>query len=165
MIRMLKNAASVDGVRPTDDLTKSFKRVFNAEAVEAAGKEMTYELSKLGSEGVIVSKGALSAIYHGDIITTTPGKVGCLSVFSFQSASPLQQNQSNHFTVIHLMNQNGKPMTLEQIQSSMKQSVLAPNNYHEMIDSAEIIGNVLSLHIGKDSKITVLWKAFVSKLK
>jgi hypothetical protein len=39
----------------------------------------------------------------------------------------------------------GKHLTIEQVQASMKQTVLAPNSFFELIDSAEIFGKVLSI--------------------
>ena len=47
----------------------------------------------------------------------------------------------------------------------MKQTVLAPKTYHEMIESAEIFGNVLTLFIGNESKISVIWKQVTNKLR
>jgi hypothetical protein len=56
-------------------------------------------------------------------------------------------------------------MRLEQIQSSMKQTVLAPKTYHEMMESVEIFGHVLELFTGSESKISVIWNLVVSKLR
>jgi hypothetical protein len=152
---MLKNAGSSDGIRHAEDLTDEFKRFFNSESVGAAGKQVSYNLAKLGSEGVVICEGALHAIYHG------------LSSFSFSASSPLRSNQNDNFTLIHLMNTSSRPMTLEQIQSSMKQTVLAPKTYHEMIESAgaEIFGNVLVLFVGSKSKISVIWRQVVNRLR
>jgi hypothetical protein len=120
---------------------------------------------KLGCERVTVCKGAMNAFYHGDLLTSIPGEVGRLSPFSFSSASPLTLNQSDRSTTVHLMNTMGRHLTIEQIQSSMKQTVLAPNTFLELIDSAKIYGKVLSIVYRQDSKFTLSWIAAASRVK
>ena len=164
-IRMFKNASSSDGIRHAEDLTDEFKRFFNSESVGAAGKQLIYDLANLGSEGAVICEGALHAMYHGDFVPVIAGAVGRLSPFSFSASSYLKSSQNDNFTMIHLMNTTNRPMTREQIQSSMKQTVLAPKTYHEMMESAEIFGHILVLFTGSESKISVIWNLVVSKLR
>jgi hypothetical protein len=132
---MILNAMSEDGERPGTELTEAFKCIFNSESAGAARKQMTYKLMKLGCEGVTVCKGAMNAFYHRDLLTSIPGEVDRLSPFSFSSAFPLTLNQSDSFTTVHLMNTMERHLTIKQIQSSMKQTVLAPNTFFELIDN------------------------------
>jgi hypothetical protein len=165
-MRMLLNAGSKDGERPAQELTDDFVAIFNSESVGAAGKMMLTKLRGLGSKQVFICEGALSSIYHGDIVSSIPGEVGRMSVFSFKKSIPVQKNnQSDHFTIVHLMNQFGKPMSQEEIKASLKQSVVAPTSYHEMYEMAEIFGHVLTIMIGRDSKPTVYWNNFTQELK
>lgn len=75
VLQMILNAGSEDGVHPATELTKAFKCIFNSDSAGAAMKQMTYELMKLGAEGVNVSEGAMNTFYQGDLLTTTPGEV------------------------------------------------------------------------------------------
>jgi hypothetical protein len=165
-MRMLLNAGSKDGEQPPKELTDDFIAIFNSESVGAAGKMLLTKLRGLGSKQVFICEGALSSIYHGDIVSSIHGEVGQMSVFSFKKSIPLQKNnQSDHFTIIHLMNQFGKPMSQDEIKASLKQSVVAPTSYHEMYEMAEIFGHVLTIMIGRDSKPTVYWNNFTKELK
>jgi hypothetical protein len=104
-IRMFKNASSKsDRIRHVKDLTDEFKRFFNSESVGAAGKQLIYDLAKLGSKGAVICEGALHAIYHGDFVRVIAGAVGRLSPFSFSASSYLKSSQNDNFTMIHLMN-------------------------------------------------------------
>jgi hypothetical protein len=165
-VRMIKNAMSINGERPAEEFSDEFKNFINSPTVGAAGKQLMFDLASLGSEGVIICEGALYAMYYGDFIPAIPGTVGRLSPFSFSAGLNAGSEQNANFTVIHLMNTANRPMTYEQIQASMKQTVLAPKGYHGMMEVAEIYGNVLSIFFGCESKISVTWKKeVVSKLK
>jgi hypothetical protein len=71
---MIFKAMSEDGERPATDYTESFKTIFNSDSAGAAMKQMAYELLKQGCEGVNICKGAMNAIYHGDLLTSIPGE-------------------------------------------------------------------------------------------
>jgi hypothetical protein len=135
--RMILNAASEDGEHPAIDLSEDFKSCFNAESAGACGKQLIYLLGNAGYKNTVISEGAVNAIYHGEIISTTPNTPKHHTAFNYREAEPMQGTQAERFLVLHMETVNGKARSSEEIKASMAQTYTMPMDFNDMTDRIE----------------------------
>ena len=64
---MLKNAASIDGIEPAEEVPDSIMRIFNSESKAKAEQELLTQYEALGHEEVSFAVGLATSLYEGKV--------------------------------------------------------------------------------------------------
>lgn len=163
--KMLLNAMSVDGERPAADLTDDFKRFFNAKTEGAAGLETLNQLKTAGFMNSTVSKGAVNNMYHGNLVSLINTVVSGFCPFTFSKAKIMSESQQKSFMIMHQQDSFGGSKSAEDIEKSMKQNIIMPNNYHDMMGMLNREQAMMVKWLGCESELTVEHSDFIAELE
>jgi hypothetical protein len=94
-------------------------------------------LGKSRIKNTVISEGAVNAIYHSEIISTTPNTPKNHTAFNYREAEPMQGTQAERFLVLHMETVNGKARSSEEIKASMVQTYTMPMDFNDMTDRIE----------------------------
>jgi len=75
------------------------------------------------------------------------GSPSNLSAFCFTKGKSLKRNSNERALVLHLVSQQGKGKSLEELKASAKQTVAVPMNVDGLIAQLKIFGGVLKVII------------------
>jgi hypothetical protein len=157
---------SIDGETATTEPTDELKEVLNSESVGQAGKMMLWHFSKEGFKNTHVSEQLVSQIFYGEILGTNPNTIRGLSAFNLSNSGTGNSLQADEFTMLHLVDTQGKTKSLDEIKSFHgKNNILVPSTYSEMIDSAERMAVAIKLYQGPNSKPYLAYSKYLGTLK
>ena len=151
VINMIKMAASVDGERPAPSVPDSCKAFWSCSSSGMAELELMEQLEQLGLRNVSFAHGTVVALYGGVLLYSVGGSPSNLSAFCFKKGRALKNNQSSRALTVHLVNQQGKGKSLEELKASAKQSVEVPIDVPGLEVQLKIFAGVLKVFLGKDN--------------
>lgn len=159
----IMNASSIDGERQ-GKLNTKFIDFMNSESAGQAGQKLLWDLNQSGFKNTRIADGVINSMYHGNIVSTNSNEMNAISSFSFSKRSPLQECQSDEYTLLHMSNTIGKAKSAEEIKASLARTVIVPKDFNEMVASFQRQNAVYGLIFTNESIITSKHKQFISDL-
>ena len=158
---MLKNAASIDGIEPAEEVPDSIMRIFNSESKAKAEQELLTQYEALGHEEVSFAVGLATSLYEGKVNWTndeTPHNI--ISPFTVWKSRPNDTSMQDRALFLAMQLAQGKDMSEDEIKKMLKQSIQVPETHHELVQQSEIFHASLQIVTGMDSCIQSRWKRF-----
>ena len=152
---MILNAMSVDGERPAEELTEDFRRFFNAKTAGAAGLETLNQLRTSGFMNSTISEGAINNMYHGNLVSLLGTVISGFCPFTFKAAKIMQESQQKSFMIMHQQDSFGGNKTAEDIEKSMKQNIIMPKDYHDMMGMFKRQNAMMKKWLGPEAELTI----------
>ena len=88
-----------------------------------------------------------------------------MSAFCFKKGKALKNNQNARALVLHLISEQGKGKTLDELKASAKQTVEVPTDVGSLEDQLKIFGAVLTIMAGEENPITKGIESLLSEIK
>ena len=163
---MLRNAASIDGIKPADEVPESIMRIFNADSKSKAEQELTNQFEALGHE-VSFAEGLIGALYEGKVNwpnDETPHNFA--SPFTVWKTRANDTSMHDRYLFLKMRETMGKDMSDEDIKKVLKQSIRVPETHYELLKQAEVFHASIQIMTGKDSLVQSRWKKqFIEGIK
>ena len=94
------------------------------------------------------------SLHGGVMLYSVGGSPNNLSAFCFRKGGALKNAQNERALVLHLIQEQGKGKSLEELKASAKQRVVVPSNLVELEDQLKIFGAVCSIIFDKRNPIS-----------
>ena len=154
IISMLKRAAAVD---PHDDdsrIAPSCLRFINCENVGMAQFELTHQFASYRLEDVGFAAGTIQALYVGEFLYADSISPSNFTVFAFFEQAPNSGQQQMDYLICHLVQEQGQKKSLEEIKSSLKQTVHVPKDFDGLGSQLVLFATASAIFFGKESICT-----------
>jgi hypothetical protein len=165
VIRMIKMWASEDGERAASEIPESCKKFWNSASSGMAELELLEQLEQLGIRNVAFAHGTVVALYGGVLLYSVGGSPSNLSAFCFRKGKALKNNQNARALVLHLISEQGKGKTLDELKASAKQTVEVPSDIGSLEDQLKIFGAVLTIMAGEENPISKGIESLLNEIK
>ena len=165
VIHMLKMASSEDGERATKDMSEGCKAFLNCTSAGMAEIELSEQLESLKVRNTSFAHGTVIALYGGLYLYSTGGSPSNLSAFCFTKGRALQTNTNERALVLHLVHQQGKGKSLEELKTSAKQTVAVPTDIIGLDTQLKIFNGVLKVFLGPNNPVSHGIKSFLRDLE
>ena len=111
--------------------------------------ELSEQLEELGIRNVSFAHGTIIALHGGVLLYSVGGSPSNLSAFCFTKGKALQKETNQRALVLHLIHQQGKGKSLDELKASAKQSVAVPTDMDGLVAQLKIFRGVLKIMLGK----------------
>ena len=165
VVQMIKMAASEDGERAASEIPESCKKFWNSASSGMAELELLEQLEQLGIRNVAFAHGTVVAMFGGVLNYSVGGSPSNMSAFCFKKGKALKNNQNARALVLHLISEQGKGKTLDELKASAKQTVEVPTDVGSLEDQLKIFGAVLTIMAGEENPITKGIESLLSEIK
>jgi hypothetical protein len=165
VLNMLLNAAATNSEIKPEDLPESCKAFFNQKSAGQADEELKLQFENLDMGDVFISYPLVQALFGGKLTYPAMGLPCNLSAFSFCERDPsMDDEEDRRGLVIHLVKEEGKGRSLEEIKSSTRQVVRAPTDYNSLITQLQYFWGAYCIFFGADSIVTLAVKSIIEDI-
>eukprot|EP00956_Cyclotella_meneghiniana_P025143 scaffold51757_cov42-Cyclotella_meneghiniana.AAC.16 len=102
---------------------------------------------------VTFSQGTSKAIYEGKFTWASPEAPTCVSPFTIELSKPNSKSIHDRHMVLSTLESHGKSMTPAKAEKSLKQSLIVPESFHELMDQGRVYVALLKILGGEDSDV------------
>ena len=163
VINMLTNIASVDGIERPDGPADSIMAILECETHAKAELELVQQFKKKGIK-VLFSPGLSKAFHDGKFLWGADEHPSNFSPFTIQLAQPDDQTMHDRHMYLSTFDTHGKSMTDDEIKKSLKQAIVVPESYHELVDQLEVYASAGEILCGDDGDMAFKIREFSKKV-
>ena len=109
--------------------------------------------------------GTVVAIYLGVRNYSVGGTPSNMSAFCFKKRKALINKQNARALILHLISEQGKGNTLDELKASVKQTVEVPTDIGSLEDQLKIFRAVLTIMAGEEKPITNGIESLLNEIK
>ena len=149
VLKMIKMAASEDGKSVPNELPEGCKSFLNCNSAGMAELELYEQLEDVGLKNVSFAHGTVIALHGGVLLYSVGGSPSNLSAFCFSKGKALQKDTKDRALVLHLIHQQGKGKSLDELKASAKQTVAVPTDIDGLLIQLKIFKGVSEIMIGR----------------
>ena len=151
---MIKMASAPDCETTPTSLPASYLRVANCKTAGTADTEIQLQFSDLGLGDVFFAHGTTLALYNGNLIYSREDAPNNFSAFCLCQQQPSDEIIGERAILLHLMKDQGRGKTHEELLTSTKQCVRTPSSISDLQRRLAFIKGASSIVFGHLSVLT-----------
>ena len=161
---MLKIASATPDNYDIGEICESASRIFNMDTVGRAEQEYRHQFDALGIKNVNFSLGLITALHAGVFqwTGTSPNNFSFFTHFVMQTID--LEDRSRHM-FLHLVTKEGKGKTMDEITADMKQVVVVPASFDELLKQLSIFHAACKIWFGTGSFLDVAFTDLLDEVK
>jgi len=166
LTKMVRFAASPDGINPAPGIPPSYKKIINASLISQAEIEMIAQMRESGNEEIEWDLALVNAIRNGLFEYTKMDTPSNVSIFSLRVKDPTTLNEQHARGMeLHIL-ESGKDSNkdiIEKIQAS-KKKIKLPTTIEDLITIVKGFGGIAAILFGAFSILPTNLRQFAREL-
>jgi hypothetical protein len=153
ILSMLKRAAAVDSHDDESEIAPSCLHFINCDNIGMAQFELTHQFASYRLDDVGFAAGTIQALHVGEFLYADSISPSNFTVFAFFEQAP-NSGQQQDYLICHLIQEQGQKKSLEEIKSSLKQTVHVPKDFDGLGSQLVLFATASAIFFGKESICT-----------
>jgi hypothetical protein len=153
IINVIGRAAAARG----DDsvvLPETCLRFFNQETVGMAQYDLVHQFKDLRAPDVTFALGTTNALYMDQFLRSDSSTPSNFRIFAFRKQELHTDSRQEDYMVSHLIREEGRKKSVDEIEASLKQSVHIPSDVNGLGIQIQLFAKAWRIFFGEESVLT-----------